>query len=251
MDSGLEDAKARFEMFKKWRFIGEKCPIRLCERSNPRTRAPDKHNVNSPALCACVLYTRQKFFGNSNPSIPWLATAHIEQFSSGSELLLPGIVLLPITRGQYISVALKTLGLYLKMSKIKRPCLQAVLLLQRPRIPQIRVSNTRLAQAASGCAPSVDVLPIFDVKQQSVRNPARMGANQPSRFSYNNKRLGDTHVMMEVELKVNGSCEGCCCGRTNGKIFGKEWEWVKRSHKSYHLFYLPCPAFDTLSSASF
>ncbi|KOX67802.1 hypothetical protein WN51_07655 [Melipona quadrifasciata] len=60
----------------------------------------------------------------------------------------------------------------------------------RPRIPQIRVSNTRLAQAASGCAPSVDVLPIFDVKQQSVRNPARMGANQPSRFSYNNKRLG-------------------------------------------------------------
>ncbi|KOX68296.1 hypothetical protein WN51_07036 [Melipona quadrifasciata] len=46
---------------------------------------------------------------------------------------------------------------------------------KRPRIPQIRVSNTRLAQAASGCAPSVDVLPIFDVKQQSVRNPARMG----------------------------------------------------------------------------
>ncbi|KOX69956.1 hypothetical protein WN51_04471 [Melipona quadrifasciata] len=44
----------------------------------------------------------------------------------------------------------------------------------RPRIPQIRVSNTRLAQAASGCAPSVDVLPIFDVKQQSVRNPARL-----------------------------------------------------------------------------
>ncbi|KOX81319.1 hypothetical protein WN51_12307 [Melipona quadrifasciata] len=46
----------------------------------------------------------------------------------------------------------------------------------RPRIPQIRVSNTRLAQAASGCAPSVDVLPIFDVKQQTVQNPARMGA---------------------------------------------------------------------------
>ncbi|KOX68362.1 hypothetical protein WN51_07126 [Melipona quadrifasciata] len=59
-----------------------------------------------------------------------------------------------------------------------------------PRIPQVRVSNTRLAEAASGYAPSVDVLPIFDVKQQSVRNPARMGANQPtSRFSYNNKRL--------------------------------------------------------------
>ncbi|KOX69215.1 NADH-ubiquinone oxidoreductase chain 5 [Melipona quadrifasciata] len=36
------------------------------------------------------------------------------------------------------------------------------------RIPQIRVSNTRLAQAASGCAPSVDVLPIFDVKQRRV-----------------------------------------------------------------------------------
>ncbi|KAK1126362.1 hypothetical protein K0M31_005000 [Melipona bicolor] len=42
-------------------------------------------------------------------------------------------------------------------------------------ILQILVSNTRLAQAASGCAPSVDVLPIFDVKQQSVRNPARIG----------------------------------------------------------------------------
>ncbi|KOX69131.1 hypothetical protein WN51_06189 [Melipona quadrifasciata] len=40
------------------------------------------------------------------------------------------------------------------------------------------ISNTRLAQAASGCAPSVHVLPIFDVKQQSVRNPARMG-DQP------------------------------------------------------------------------
>ncbi|KOX73432.1 hypothetical protein WN51_14478 [Melipona quadrifasciata] len=57
-------------------------------------------------------------------------------------------------------------------------------------ITQIRVSNTRLAQAASGCAPSVDVLPIFDVKQQSVRNPARMGEPASSRFSYNNKRLG-------------------------------------------------------------
>ncbi|KAK1137900.1 hypothetical protein K0M31_002394 [Melipona bicolor] len=46
---------------------------------------------------------------------------------------------------------------------------------RRTMIPQILVSNTRLAQAASGCAPSVDALPIFDVKQQSVRNPARMG----------------------------------------------------------------------------
>ncbi|KOX74516.1 Tachykinin-like peptides receptor 99D [Melipona quadrifasciata] len=63
------------------------------------------------------------------------------------------------------------------------------------------VSNTRLAQAASGCAPSVDVLPIFDVKQQSVRNPARMGANQPSRFSYNNKRLGRNDSELEAEGK--------------------------------------------------
>ncbi|KOX81021.1 hypothetical protein WN51_05708 [Melipona quadrifasciata] len=45
---------------------------------------------------------------------------------------------------------------------------------KRPRIPQLRVSNTRLAQAASGCAPSVEVLPISNVKQSSVRNPARM-----------------------------------------------------------------------------
>ncbi|KOX70514.1 hypothetical protein WN51_02570 [Melipona quadrifasciata] len=72
----------------------------------------------------------------------------------------------------------------------------------RPRIPQIRVSNTRLAQAASGCAPSVDVLPIFDVKQQSVRNPARMGANQPSRFSYNNKRLGRFESSQVTRFRV-------------------------------------------------
>ncbi|KOX68274.1 hypothetical protein WN51_07626 [Melipona quadrifasciata] len=50
----------------------------------------------------------------------------------------------------------------------RRWCRSYQLDLSRPRIPQIRVSN-------SGCAPSVDVLPIFDVKQQSVRNPARMG----------------------------------------------------------------------------
>ncbi|KOX74079.1 hypothetical protein WN51_14159 [Melipona quadrifasciata] len=54
----------------------------------------------------------------------------------------------------------------------------------RPRIPQIRVSNTRLAQAANGCAPSVDVLPIFDVKQQSVRNPARMGDRPKELVTY-------------------------------------------------------------------
>ena len=45
---------------------------------------------------------------------------HIEQFSSGSELLLPRIVLLPITRGQYTSIALETLSLHLKISKVKR-----------------------------------------------------------------------------------------------------------------------------------
>ncbi|KOX68181.1 hypothetical protein WN51_06075 [Melipona quadrifasciata] len=38
-----------------------------------------------------------------------------------------------------------------------------------PVIPRLRVSNTRLAQAASGCAPSVEVLPISDVKQSRVR----------------------------------------------------------------------------------
>ncbi|KOX69292.1 hypothetical protein WN51_04329 [Melipona quadrifasciata] len=78
---------------------------------------------------------------------------------------------------------------------------------RRPRIPQIRVSNTRLAQAASGCAPSVDVLPIFDVKQQSARNPARMGGTSLSRFSYNNKRLGDNGGMNEQTTKVNLTSE--------------------------------------------
>ncbi|KOX79238.1 hypothetical protein WN51_07240 [Melipona quadrifasciata] len=91
----------------------------------------------------------------------------------------------------------------------------------RPRIPQIRVSNARLARAASGCAPSVDVLPIFDVKQQSVRNPARMGG-QPSACLSRRRRKEHDHttihlvsfrsmklivykgsnVIMEVELKV-------------------------------------------------
>ncbi|KOX74076.1 hypothetical protein WN51_14156 [Melipona quadrifasciata] len=73
-----------------------------------------------------------------------------------------------VTAGQILSLKVTLVGVTQKVG-----------LPQRPRIPQIRVSNTRLAQAASGCAPSVDVLPIFDVKQQSVRNPARMGANQP------------------------------------------------------------------------
>ncbi|KOX78866.1 hypothetical protein WN51_08625 [Melipona quadrifasciata] len=68
-------------------------------------------------------------------------------------------------------------------SKVAKLLLDEVARRKRPRISQIRISNTRLAQAASGCAPSVDVLPIFDVKQQSVRNPARMGTNQ----AYNRK----------------------------------------------------------------
>ncbi|KOX81305.1 hypothetical protein WN51_00213 [Melipona quadrifasciata] len=83
--------------------------------------------------------------------------------------------------------------------------------LSRPRIPQIRVSNTRLAQAASGCAPSVDVLPIFDVKQQSVRNPARMGAKPTSlsRFSYNKRFWAITFdpTSAPVEVILNARTE--------------------------------------------
>ncbi|KOX77875.1 hypothetical protein WN51_05761 [Melipona quadrifasciata] len=86
----------------------------------------------------------------------------------------------------------------------------------RPRIPQIRVSNTRLAQTASGCAPSVDVLPIFDVKQQSVRNPARMGANQPSRFSYN-KRLGFEGLQVNAQRR-----------RAGKSLFARERKYVNR-----------------------
>ncbi|KOX73911.1 hypothetical protein WN51_13989 [Melipona quadrifasciata] len=56
--------------------------------------------------------------------------------------------------------------------------LRANKVLQPSGIPQLRVSNTDwLAQAASGCALSVEVLPIFDVKESSVRNLARMGAS--------------------------------------------------------------------------
>ncbi|KAK1126296.1 hypothetical protein K0M31_004924 [Melipona bicolor] len=43
-------------------------------------------------------------------------------------------------------------------------------------IPRLRVSNTRLAQAASGCAPSVEVLPISDVAANKAEcgNTTRM-----------------------------------------------------------------------------
>ncbi|KOX80140.1 hypothetical protein WN51_08316 [Melipona quadrifasciata] len=79
---------------------------------------------------------------------------------------------------------------YLVLNFQSRRVVIGSMLQLRPRIPQIRVSNTRLAQAASDCAPSVDVLPIFDVKQQSVRNPARMGANHSLVGVSYNKRLG-------------------------------------------------------------
>ncbi|KOX78209.1 hypothetical protein WN51_09568 [Melipona quadrifasciata] len=51
----------------------------------------------------------------------------------------------------------------------------------RPRIPQVAA---RLASRS--CRAPVEVLSISDVKQSSVRNPARMGVTD----SYNNKRLG-------------------------------------------------------------
>ncbi|KOX70104.1 hypothetical protein WN51_04844 [Melipona quadrifasciata] len=74
-----------------------------------------------------------------------------------------------------------------------------------PTIPRLRVSNTRLAQAASGCAPSVEVLPISDVKQSSVQNSARMGdRDQPSAdcgfLSYSCKEELDT------TRKLHSSC---------------------------------------------
>ncbi|KAK1130296.1 hypothetical protein K0M31_018433, partial [Melipona bicolor] len=59
-----------------------------------------------------------------------------------------------------------------------------------PTIPRLRVSNTRLAQVASGCAPSVEVLPISDVKQNRCGNTARMDGRPALAGSYNNKRLG-------------------------------------------------------------
>ncbi|KAK1129800.1 hypothetical protein K0M31_019509 [Melipona bicolor] len=46
-----------------------------------------------------------------------------------------------------------------------------------PTIPRLRVSNTQLAQAAGGCAPSVEVLPIFDVKQAACGTPLGMGGD--------------------------------------------------------------------------
>ncbi|KOX73162.1 hypothetical protein WN51_14649 [Melipona quadrifasciata] len=84
---------------------------------------------------------------------------------------------------------------------------------ERPRIPQTRVSNTRLAQAASGCAPSVDVLPIFDVKQQSVRNPARMRTSLE--LASPNKNLQSPQLSILAvrteETKLNRSVKVSSC----------------------------------------
>ncbi|KOX74040.1 hypothetical protein WN51_14120 [Melipona quadrifasciata] len=65
---------------------------------------------------------------------------------------------------------------------------------KRPTIPRLRVSNTRPAQAASGCAPSVEVLLICDVAANKAEcgNTARRGGCWASLSggSYNSKRLG-------------------------------------------------------------
>ncbi|KOX73913.1 hypothetical protein WN51_13991 [Melipona quadrifasciata] len=55
-----------------------------------------------------------------------------------------------------------------------------------PTIPRLRVSNTRLAQAASGCAPSVEVLPICDVAANKAKcgNTAKMRAPTSLAGSY-------------------------------------------------------------------
>ncbi|KOX70738.1 hypothetical protein WN51_02162 [Melipona quadrifasciata] len=75
-----------------------------------------------------------------------------------------------------------------------------------PTIPRLRVSNTRLAQAASDCAPSVEVLPISDVKQKNrCGNTAKMHASTSLAGSYNNKRLGSIirKMILEEATKVN------------------------------------------------
>ncbi|KAK1132604.1 hypothetical protein K0M31_013989, partial [Melipona bicolor] len=78
-------------------------------------------------------------------------------------------------------------------------------------IPRLRDSNTRLAQAASGCAPSVEVLPISDVKQAECGtplgwwNPARM-VSEPGQplagvGSYNNKSLSRACKAIATEIQ--------------------------------------------------
>ncbi|KOX76226.1 hypothetical protein WN51_11966 [Melipona quadrifasciata] len=78
---------------------------------------------------------------------------------------------------------------------------------ERPRIPQIRVSNTRLAQAASGCAPSVDVLPIFDVKQQNTCCAKPHNANKSFRSLVNVIRTQIDAAAMMVQLDDQMSSE--------------------------------------------
>ncbi|KOX71900.1 hypothetical protein WN51_03045 [Melipona quadrifasciata] len=72
-----------------------------------------------------------------------------------------------------------------------------------PTIPRLRVSNTRLAQAASGCAPSVEVLPISNVAANKAEcgNTAKMHGPSSLAGSYN-KRLGTSRKWLRASVEV-------------------------------------------------
>ncbi|KOX73219.1 hypothetical protein WN51_00330 [Melipona quadrifasciata] len=77
--------------------------------------------------------------------------------------------------------------------------------------PRLRVSNTRLAQAASGCAPSVEVLPISDVAANKAEcgNTAKMRAPTSLAGSYDTsvwagQLLRD--IITVYRLKVSKAC---------------------------------------------
>ncbi|KOX76773.1 hypothetical protein WN51_11197 [Melipona quadrifasciata] len=83
-------------------------------------------------------------------------------------------------------------------------------IVQRPRIPQIRVSNTRLAQAASGCAPSVDVLPISDrlTPNKNIRIMAPtlcIIQTKPCKKKQHDKKLHDLYssTILTEKLRTN------------------------------------------------
>ncbi|KOX81313.1 hypothetical protein WN51_12301 [Melipona quadrifasciata] len=127
------------------------------------------HNHTFPMII-CVSKKRGH---NPGSIINILTTWTRMQYRQGHEVLSKTIHILSKTthtaRKQTLSDPLMGKDIAFENTKYIKDTLATFVM--RPRIPQIRVSNTRLAQAASGCAPSVEVLPISDVKQQSVRNP--------------------------------------------------------------------------------
>ncbi|KOX73217.1 hypothetical protein WN51_00328 [Melipona quadrifasciata] len=104
----------------------------------------------------------------SGPTIPRLRVSNLRLVEAASGCA-PSVEVLPISD---VAVNKAECG---NTAKMRAPTSLAG---SRPMIPQLRVSNLRLVDAASGCAPSVEVLPISDVAANKAEcgNTAKMRA---------------------------------------------------------------------------